>query len=395
MKQLTGRLQSIDVFRAITMLLMVFVNDVDGVQHIPEWIKHVDDNTDGLGFADTIFPAFLFIVGLSLPFAINNRWQKGERWYTIAWYIVSRSLALIIMGFFHVNLEEYNLDAAFPMPVWELSITLAFFLIWLDYSPSFSKTKRYILQGLGVAILVVMVIIYQGGETGPTHGMQSSWWGILGLIGWAYLTCALIYLVSKGRFWVQVAAAVFFFVFSLAYHMRLISTLNGLREYIWPGGNGAMCALVMGGVVVSCLYRRLYLAGRTTLFAWLLPLMAVVCIVLGFVVRPYDGISKVHDTPAWVAICTGISMLVFGFLIWLIDVQQKQQWFGLIKPAGTSTLTCYLLPYFLYAILYMADFKYPHLLNNGAGGILRSFALAFLLVLLTGWLEKRRLRLKI
>src|SRR4030095_6087089 len=99
MLQSPRRLQSIDVFRAVTMFFMIFVNDVDGVSNIPEWIKHVDANTDGLGFADTIFPAFLFIVGLSLPLAINKRMNSGDSLFSVATYILTRSLALLVMGF--------------------------------------------------------------------------------------------------------------------------------------------------------------------------------------------------------------------------------------------------------------------------------------------------------
>ncbi|MGI8952538.1 MAG: heparan-alpha-glucosaminide N-acetyltransferase domain-containing protein [Chitinophagaceae bacterium] len=108
------RFQSIDVFRAITMFFMIFVNDVDGVTKIPEWIKHVDENTDGLGFADTIFPAFLFIVGLSIPFALYKRMQSNEKHVTIGLHILLRSFALIVMGFFHVNLESYSNAALLP-----------------------------------------------------------------------------------------------------------------------------------------------------------------------------------------------------------------------------------------------------------------------------------------
>ena len=136
MLQLPKRLQSIDVFRAVTMFFMIFVNDVDGVKKIPEWIKHAKAYQDRLGFADTIFPAFLFIVGLSIPFALNKRIQSGENKFRIAAHIILRSLALIIMGTFHVNLENYSDAAILPEPVFEIIITLAFFLIWLDYKPT-------------------------------------------------------------------------------------------------------------------------------------------------------------------------------------------------------------------------------------------------------------------
>ncbi|RFM30158.1 DUF5009 domain-containing protein [Deminuibacter soli] len=394
MKPLYNRQRSIDVFRAITMLLMVFVNDADTVRHIPSWIEHAKPDEDALGLADTVFPAFLFIVGLSLPLAINNRLKRGEPVYKIAWYIIVRAFALIVMGFYHVNLEEFNETYDVLRPVWEFGITAAFFLIWLDYPPAMPKARRYVLQGIGVAILIILAVLYKGGTDEAPQYLQTSWWGILGLIGWAYGTGALIYLFSKGRFWVQVAAAVFFFVFSLLVHAHIISDLNGLREYIWPGGNGAMLALVMAGVVVSGIYAQLFAQNNPRLFALLITLAAV-CIITGFIVRPLDGISKDHDTPAWVAICTGISIAFFALLIWLIDIKNKQHWFKLIMPAGTSTLTCYLLPYFLYSIYYYTDFRYPHAFNNGATGLLRAAAVAFGTVLLTGVLEKKRLRLKV
>src|ERR1700761_1703311 len=127
------RLQSIDVLRALNMFFMIFVNDLSGVRNVPEWIDHVKGNEDGMGFADTIFPIFLFIAGLSIPLAIGRRLQKGDSFTAIAGYILLRSFALIVMGFFHVNMEEYSKSALLPLGVWELLLTLSFFLIWLDY----------------------------------------------------------------------------------------------------------------------------------------------------------------------------------------------------------------------------------------------------------------------
>src|ERR1039457_4878392 len=106
------RLLSIDVFRAINMFFMIFVNDLSNVRNVPAWIDHVKDNEDGMHFADAIFPLFLFIAGLSIPLAIGRRLDKGNSFGAIAGYILLRSFALIIMGFFYVNMEEYNSGAA-------------------------------------------------------------------------------------------------------------------------------------------------------------------------------------------------------------------------------------------------------------------------------------------
>src|SRR5690242_18586753 len=136
----TPRLASIDVFRALTMLLMIFVNDLGTLKKIPGWLEHTKAAEDGMGLADTVFPAFLFIVGLSIPFAIGNRWSKGVPQSNILGHILTRSFALLAMGFFHVNLENYNQSAALlPRGIWEILLTISFFLIWLDYAVNLSK----------------------------------------------------------------------------------------------------------------------------------------------------------------------------------------------------------------------------------------------------------------
>jgi predicted acyltransferase len=71
------RLKSIDILRALTMLLMIFVNDLWSLTNIPAWLEHKAAYEDGMGLADVVFPAFLFIVGLSIPHAIGARLKRG------------------------------------------------------------------------------------------------------------------------------------------------------------------------------------------------------------------------------------------------------------------------------------------------------------------------------
>jgi predicted acyltransferase len=371
------RLGSIDVFRAVTMYLMVFVNDLDPIPGVPEWIKHVGRNTDGLGFADTIFPAFLFIVGLSIPLSLDNRAQKIK-------HVLLRGLALLVMGFFHVNLESYDgATAVLSKPVWEIGITVAFFAIWLDY-PSGFRFRR-VVQGAGVLLLGVLALLYKGTE-GP---LAPHWWGILGLIGWSYLLCAGVYLLAGGRFWVLCAATAFFLLFNIAVHAHWLTALDDIRAYVWVVGNGSMPALTMAGVVVLCWYRRArhFLPGALIAGAG--------CIALGFALRSLGGISKLHDTPAWVLICTGLSTWTFALLTWLIDQKGKAAWFTWLKPAGTSTLTCYLVPYLLYSVYMLFHFTFPPPFNAGTGGLIKSLVTAAVVVGITGLLQRARLRLKI
>jgi predicted acyltransferase len=390
MIQLPKRLHSIDIFRAVTMLLMIFVNDASSLKNIPVWIEHVAAKADGLGFADTVFPAFLFIVGLSIPFAISNRLKKGDTFFNIALYILTRSAALLVMGFFHVNSEDYSHTALLPRAVWIILITIGFFMIWLDYPPSMSNTKKYCLVGGGVMLLIAMAWLYKGGDALAPHGMQPSWWGILGIIGWAYLVCAFVFLLTNGKLSLLIATWIIFTAINIAAHTGM------LPFKIWIIGDASSASLVMGGIVINGIYQTLAGKRKDSLLWTLLTACGVALIVAGFLIRPFaGGISKIYATPAWVFICSGISVLVFELMIWLIDINKKQQWFSFIRPAGTSTLTCYLLPYLLYSLLNLLHFQYPVFLSEGIVGLTRSFAVAFLIIWLTGILERYRLRLKI
>ena len=93
-----SRVASIDIFRALTMLLMIWVNDFWTLTDIPKWLKHARGSEDYLGFSDIIFPLFLFLVGLSIPYAIERRKKKGDSNVSIAKHIFIRFLSLLLIG---------------------------------------------------------------------------------------------------------------------------------------------------------------------------------------------------------------------------------------------------------------------------------------------------------
>jgi len=393
MNNVYNRVRSIDAFRAVTMFLMIFVNDLDGIPKVPMWLKHAGDNADALGLADTIFPAFLFIVGLSIPFAFEKRMKQGDS--KIPMRIITRSFALILIGFYHANMETYNEHAAIlPQPVWESLLTFSFFFIFLDYS-EITKTKRYILQGFGIGLLIVMSLLYKTTDPGQSW-LHLTWWGILGLIGWSYLLCSLIYYYSGGLLWIQAAAWIFFLFFNLDFHFGMLDFLSGVQKYAWIAGNGAMQAFTMAGIFVSVMYMRLKQNQEIKMLWAGMILLAIILFNLGFIVRYFSGgISKARDTPSWVFICTGISLIVYAFFAFVVDFKQKYNWVKIIEPAGKQTFTCYLVPFVFYPIYQMTNLGYPEYLSEGTGGLIKCLVFSFLMIWLAGLLNKIGIRLKI
>lgn len=393
-----ARILSIDIFRGLTMMLMIFVNDFWTLEGVPKWLEHAKSGEDYLGFSDIIFPAFLFIVGLSIPFAIDARRAKGENTRQILTHILIRTLALLAMGVFIVNLE--NIDGqrvVIGRYGWGILMAVAFFLIWNRYPQNTDKKKLYIfLQLLGVALLVVLYILYAGGSAENPKVFQKHWWGILGLIGWAYLVCSSAYVFTQGKLWPVVAVWIFFCLFNVAALAGWLAFLSPMHNlYLWPVGNGSMMAFTMGGVVASVIFQQQKQKGIHWSFVVILLSLAVASFLFGFITRPYWGVSKLGATPAWIGYCTGISLICYAFLFWLVDMQGKKNWAKFLKPAGVSTLTCYLIPYLWYPVIALLGISLPLMLRTGIVGLAKSLLFALLIIAITALLNKAYIRLKI
>ena len=388
-----SRIASIDIFRALTMFLMIFVNDLWTLHDIPSWLEHTEAHEDGMGLADVVFPAFLFIVGLSVPFAIKARLNKGDSKGRILIHILIRSAALIVMGFYMVNQD--SLTSGWSMGLrnlWQIFMIIGFFLIWNNYEGSRFRTLTItILQISGIIILITLAIVYKGGPLEDPHWMRPQWWGILGLIGWAYLVCSIIYLFSVNNSWIIPVAMLTFYLLNVLEFLPAAKSLP--RPMILVGA--ANHALVMSGIFASTLYLMVRDSGNRYLFPMVLLIPAIILVIFGFAVRPQWGISKILASPSWTAICAGISFATFALVHLITDSAGYTRWANIFLPAGRSTLTCYLLPGLVYPFLWPAQQLLPDPLLTGIPGLIKSILFALLIIFLTGLLEKIHIKLKI
>ena len=106
-------------------------------------------------------------------------------------------------------------------------------------------------------------------------------------------------------------------------------------------------------------------------------------------------ISKIQATPSWLFYCLTAFFPLFGFFYWLTDVKGNTSRFDIIKPAGTATLTCYILPYIWYSVQQLAGWTYPEVLGSGVPGLLKSLVFSIVIVQLTGLLVKGKIKLKV
>ena len=105
------RITSIDALRGLVMFTMIFVNNLAGAPEeiVPDWMLHFSDRHhggSGMTFVDLVFPAFLFIVGMSIPFALGARLAKGEAVWKIIFHVVSN----VTSGFIGIQNEGAEIE---------------------------------------------------------------------------------------------------------------------------------------------------------------------------------------------------------------------------------------------------------------------------------------------
>ncbi|WP_437973709.1 heparan-alpha-glucosaminide N-acetyltransferase domain-containing protein [Sorangium sp. So ce295] len=92
------RLKSLDIFRGITIIAMILVNFQGDFPAIYPPLAH--SYWEGCTLADTVFPCFLFIVGVTLHISMSGRRARGATDGELARQIVRRGAIFILIGLF-------------------------------------------------------------------------------------------------------------------------------------------------------------------------------------------------------------------------------------------------------------------------------------------------------
>jgi heparan-alpha-glucosaminide N-acetyltransferase len=392
-----NRISSIDIMRGLTLVLMLFVNDLY-MPGVPSWLGHRAANFDGMGLADWVFPGFLFMVGMSIPFSIGNRIFRGENSFSIAKHIFMRSISLLIIGVLMLNSGRVNPEfTGLSKNLWAILLYLGIFLIWNKYKEN--EGNFFTLAGLrfaGVAILVFLVFKFKSGKVENNGSLILGWWGILGLIGWGYLVSALIYLALRDSIAKTTVAVLFFLGVNIFSKLELLTFLNPVKPVFGVIIEGNVPFIVLSGMLATLILKKYSKSDYVKTIIIFIAIGAL-SIIAGFFLRKWFIISKILATPSWGLLCDGISLILFALLYWIIDIKKHIKWAFFLKPAGENSLTTYLAPDIVYYLIWSTGI--PILLYKQSGVplivIAGSIAWALLMVGLTALLIRFNIKLRL
>lgn len=387
------RILSIDIMRGLTLFLMLFVNDLY-VPGVPAWLGHTQADVDGMGLADWVFPGFLFMVGLSIPFAFKAREKKKETNLELLAHILTRTISLLIIGIFMVNASEnFNAElTGLNKTVWVVAGYVSVFLIWNKYP---TDSKLHYLKYLGIASLVFLAVIFRGGTAENPTFIQKGWWGILGLIGWGYFAAAVTYLCLKDKLAATALVWIAFLVLNILSQLGLLGFLDPLMPIFGVVLDGNVPLIVISGLLVGILLNQLQ--SKPTIFIRYLLGLAGISFLLALILHNWFILSKIYGTPSWAMLCTGISLLLFALLFYLIDVKNKGSVFKVFLPAGQNSLSTYLAPDIVYYLIWALPFQVLFYKQDESQILAVSGSLiwAFSMIAFASFLAKLNIRLKL
>lgn len=405
----SDRVDSIDLLRGLIVVVMLFVNDLASVGGAPAWLKHVaPPEADGLTLVDLVFPAFLFIVGLSLPIALERRLAATGPGRVLV-HICVRAASLLLIGVYMVNSEHLPTDAPVYRASWNLLMYSGVILVWLvprraDPNAAAGAIRRWV----GIVILLGVALWYRNPNLEGWFQLRPHWWGILGLIGWAYLVSALVYLFLRHNPAAQVGVVGLLYCVYFADQVDFFRALASLDRVVDIGSMlGSLPAITLTGAIAG---RMILLSAEPSTHlrriggAWWFGLALATGGVLLHALRelhPMFIVNKNAATPAWCLLSSAYTLWLWAGLHLVTDAAGRGGRPRWVADAGRNALLAFMAGPILYAAIELVSALlggwhfYALLGTHFNVGLGRSLVFALGAAGLIGWLWRRGWTLKL
>lgn len=305
------RLLSLDVFRGATVAAMILVNNPGSWAHIYAPLEHAEWH--GCTPTDLVFPFFLFIVGVSISFAMQSKKLDRQQHGMLVKKALKRTLILFGLGLFLALFPRVFTE---PLSVW--------------------STVRIpgVLQRIAVVYFIAVLIFIKCSER------RIIWIGAaLLIIYWILMFAVPVPGVGPANLEKETNLG--------AWLDRLLLT----EAHLWKSSKtwdpegilSTVPAVVttLMGILTGCYIRRKDIDAAKKISwmftAGLLSLLAGMAWALQF------PLNKSLWTSSFVLYTGGWAILIFSMCYWLIDVQGYQRFTRFFVVYGMNAITVFFL----------------------------------------------------
>jgi len=313
------RLHSLDALRGFDMFWIIggaslvhalsayfdwpFLHTLDDQFHHVEW--------DGFTFYDMIFPLFLFIAGVAMPFSLTKRLAHGEDKRKLTRHVVQRGLILVVLGVIMNNglFQTVFSEMRFPSVLGRIGMAYLFAGLIVLNSRLWGQVLWF--TGLLLGYWALMMWLPLPGHVAGSLTMEGSLAG--------YLDSRLI----PGRLY------------------KGVHDPEGLLATIPAIGTALLGAVT--GIFLSPGSRRL----EPWMKALCLALAGTALLWLGKLWDPYFPINKNLWSSSFVLYVGGWSLVLLSAFYLVIDVFGFKKWALLFTVIGLNPILIYIAPKFL------------------------------------------------
>ena len=367
------RFLALDVFRGMTICLMIIVNTPGDSSLTFAPLHHA--KWDGFTPTDLVFPSFLFAVGNAMSF-VMKKWEQKKTSEVLA-KIFKRTLLIFLLGyllywfpFFHVANGHWSLSPIAHTRILGVLQRIALCYGFASLMVYFLKPKLIIIISIGLLLLYWVLCFWFGDPFDPLSlqgnaGLAFDRW----LMGDAHL-----------------------------YHGEGVA----FDPEGWLSTLPAIVNVVAGYIVGQHVQKE----GKSYEGLTKLILAGFALLVIAYFWNFIFPINKKLWTSPFVLHTVGLDCLILGAIIYIVDMQKKIKWAWFFETVGKNPLFVYLLSEILVTVLYLVPagnsslFRWINLhIFSYAGDYWASllFAVCYMLVCWSVgyWMDKRKIYVRV
>lgn len=319
----SGRLVSLDVFRGITIASMILVNNAGDWSHVYPPLLHAE--WDGWTPTDLIFPFFLFIMGVAMPYSFAKRLSQGQSRQKLFKHVIVRSIIIFALGMFLSGIPNFNYSHRLILNILQ-RIGIIYLLSGAVYLYT-GTLAQAIISVLLIALywLAMFVIPVPGYGAGVLTPVGNLWWYVDEVLfnGWHQ------HLFYVGTWKLEHAEGVLSLIPSVSTVLFGVLTGHYLRSEKSKIEKAA-------GMMV---YGNFGLLIGTVMSIWF-------------------PINKLLWSSSYVVFTAGFALELLGVCYYFIDVKEYKGWSRPFMVFGTNAIASFFLSTLFAVILDLVKIKH-------------------------------------